>query len=132
MGAATFVPEARFLYSEARHDLCANTHETAMTKAELRILYLLHKQGAPMMGSKLQAAMYRFGNEERVAALNNLEEFGFISSVKSPPQNVGDRKGGRPSMTYWLTSAGKDQVQELIAKGELGDPANEKRGTRYA
>lgn len=85
-----------------------------MTKTELRLLYLLNKNGAQCRHSQLQQATSRISKEDREAALRMLEEMGLVSSGKSPSKT-------RPALIYWLTQAGKDHVQELITEGKLGE-----------
>lgn len=85
-----------------------------MTKIELRILYLLNKHKGQARHSQLQQAMSRVAVPDRETALRMLEEMGLISSGKSPSKT-------RPALIYWLTTAGKDHVQDLITKGELGE-----------
>jgi DNA-binding HxlR family transcriptional regulator len=85
-----------------------------MTKTELRILYLLNKNAGQLRHSKLQQATSRIPTPDREAAVRMLEELGLVSSGKSPSKT-------RPALLYWLTQAGKDQVQDLITSGELGE-----------
>jgi DNA-binding HxlR family transcriptional regulator len=85
-----------------------------LTKTELRILYLLNKNAGQLRHSKLQQAMSRVPPPDRETALRMLEEMQLVSSGKSPSKT-------RPALLYWLTQAGKDQVQELITAGELGE-----------
>lgn len=85
-----------------------------MTKNELRLLYLLNKHNGQARHSQLQQATSRIPKDDRESALRMLEELGLVSSGKSPSKT-------RPALIYWLTTAGKDHVQELITAGELGE-----------
>jgi DNA-binding HxlR family transcriptional regulator len=86
-----------------------------VTKNETRILYLLVKLGGQARHSQLQQATARLSRDEREAALRALEELGLVSSGHSPSKT-------RPALLYWLTPAGKDHVEDAIARGDMGDP----------
>lgn len=86
-----------------------------MTKIELRLLYLLNKHGGQARNSTLQQATARVTADERKAALRSLEDLGLVSSGPAPSKT-------RPAMAFWLTQAGKDYVQDAVARGELGSP----------
>lgn len=86
-----------------------------MTKIEQRILYLLTKHGGQARHSQLQQAMARIPTEDREQALRMLEEIGLVKSGKSPSKT-------RPALLYWLTPAGKEHVEDAIARGDMGDP----------
>lgn len=94
-----------------------------MTRYELRVLYLLHKHGGRVRHSVISQSMSRITAVERERALAAVEDFGLISSAGTPPT----KKGGRGGRVYWLTALGKQTVEDMIARGELTDPATEPR-----
>ena len=86
-----------------------------MTKTELRLLYLLRKLGGKAKQYQLHQATSRLSTAQRDDALHILEDLGLVQSGISPSKT-------RPALLYWLTSAGKEYVEEAIARGEMGDP----------
>lgn len=98
-----------------------------MTKTELRILYLLRKNGGQAKKMVLSQGMARVPSLERERALANVEQLELVSSAKTPSAKG---KGGQPGVVYWLTDAGDNAVDDLIDRGKLKDPELEPRANR--
>ena len=96
-----------------------------LTRHELRVLYLLRKQGGRAKHSEISQAMSRAGAHNRSQALSNLEQLELISSAKTPTPRG---HGGTGGLVYWLTCAGSRHVQDLIETFVMQDPAKESRG----
>lgn len=97
-----------------------------MTKAELRILYLLRKNSGVALRSELTAQMHRIPAKTRDAAFLSLERQEFIMSLTAKPGLV---QGGREQTRYWFTSPGLSAVEHMIKTGVLRDPLPPARST---
>lgn len=98
-----------------------------MTKAELRVLYVLAKHEGNAKRMQVSHAMARFKATDRERALANLELLELVSSCRVPAPKG---KGGTGGLVYWLTEAGLQTVADLIEKREIRDPQLGQRG-RY-
>lgn len=97
-----------------------------MNKTELRVLYLLRKHGGRAKKQQLSQAMARIDATDRERALAAVESLELVSSAKVPPK-TGRGAGGPGGLVIWLTQAGNEVVDDLIASGKLRDPATENR-----
>jgi len=87
-----------------------------MTRAELRVLYLLTKHGGRRKHFELSQAMARLPRKDRERALASLEDMELISSARTPAPKG---KGGTGGLVYWITDQGRPAVDELVERGEL-------------
>lgn len=95
----------------------------ALTRFELRVLYLLHKHDGSAKHSVVSQGMSRVPALNRESALSSLEALELINSASTPPSAAG----GAGAKVYWLTDVGKQVVRDLMDSGELKDPALERR-----
>ena len=101
-----------------------------LTKNEVRVLYVLTKEGGRARHSTMTRAMQRIPTQARDIAISNCEGLELISSAKTPPATGkagGGRGGGPGGLVYWLTAEGKEYAALLIRDGRMKDPKLEPR-----
>lgn len=99
-----------------------------MTKTELRILYLMRKDGGVAGAVEASTLTQQMSNKiypNRISAIDTLQKLGMVTS--------GSRENEKSSIAskitvYTLTSAGRECIEDHISSGKMKDPDLEKRG----